>query len=164
MNAKVIRSILRQDPYSRNLFQGFSTPDLPLPIKKTPAVIILNTDTSDGPGQHWCTVIFDGSDICEFFDPLGLSPEHYGLHKPIMKRAEGILFNTVAVQHPLSLTCGHHCIFYVLKRSRGLSHSDVLQLYDYDNLRKNDSMVFRFVAHNFGYDRAQIYTPAAMFF
>ena len=41
--------------------------------------VISNTDTSQGPGQHWVTFYFPKRGPFEFFDSLGHRPEYYGV-------------------------------------------------------------------------------------
>lgn len=166
MNGHVIDSILGRDPHTSGIYQGFSTPDLPIKPKTFPALYILNTDSSKGPGKHWCVAFFPDKYTCEFFDPLGMSPADYKFHKPIFDVCNSILFNgrQNIVQHHLSSTCGHHCLFYALNRSRGLSASDILSLYSNTNLRRNDFMVYKFVIDNFGFHKAQVHVNSDLFF
>ena len=42
---------------------------------------ISNTDTSQGPGEHWVTFYFPKHGPFEFFDSLGHMPEDYGPQK-----------------------------------------------------------------------------------
>lgn len=166
MNGHVIHGILSRDPYTSGIYQGFSTPDLPIKPKTFPALFILNTDSSKGPGKHWCVAFFPDEKTCEFFDPLGFSPADYKFDKPLFNVCDVIHFNgpRAIVQYPLSSTCGHHCLFYALNRARGLSSSDILSLYSEKNLRHNDFMVYKFVIDNFGFHKAQVHVDTALYF
>jgi hypothetical protein len=150
MNGAVIQTILTRDPYTAPWFRGFVTRDLSLPNKfNKPALFILNTDTSKGPGEHWCALIIFNKRRCEFFDPYGKHPATYGFEKLIDEHVTATVYNPVMVQGKMPV-CGHHCLFYVLHRARGLSpHYIINKLYTPGNLKKNDATVFRF-ARRFG--------------
>jgi len=150
MNAEVIHQILTQNPFTRKLFQDFSTPDLPLPsMPKKPAMFVLNTDSSNGPGIHWCLAIFYEDNICQFFDPLGEPPDAYNFHISMLNKCANVLFNEFPVQAPLSSTCGHHCIFFAYHIARGLSSKEIMSKYSKQCLQWNDYMVNSFVHNNF---------------
>jgi hypothetical protein len=162
MNASVIEHILTSDDYTSQWYQGFSTPDLniPRPSKEDsgkPHLYVLNTDTSDGPGEHWCVaVLFLNRDICEFFDPLGMPPNYYGFEKPILRHCSKIKFNEYRVQSISSSTCGHHCLFFALNRARKISPEKILSKYSHFNFIQNDHMVYDFVVSNYGHVFAKI--------
>jgi hypothetical protein len=165
MNAEIIHHILSTDPFTRGLFQDFSTPDLPLPsMPKKPAMFILNTDSSKGPGIHWCLAIFNEDDVCEFFDPLGKSPETYNFHISMFNKCRNVLFNEYPVQSPLSSTCGHHCIFFAYHKARGLCLNDIMSKYSKQSLQWNDYMVNSFVHNNFGSAFAKIENTSIPYF
>ena len=49
--------------------------------------VISNTDTSQGPGEHWVTFYFPKRGPLEYFDSLGHMPEDYGVgFEMILKR------------------------------------------------------------------------------
>jgi len=161
MDSTTIRKILARDPRTKTIFQGFSSPDLDFPkIVKTPALFILNTDTSDGPGIHWCSAVFTKQKTCEFFDPLGKNPSTYNFDKSILKRCNKICFNEFPVQHDSAATCGHHCLFFAFHRARNMTPKRIMKKYSRTDLVNNDHMVFDFVAKNFGKTNAQI-SPGA---
>jgi hypothetical protein len=145
MNASVITHILSRDPYTHEWFQGFSSPDLPLPkIKRKPALFVLNTDDSDGPGEHWCVALIRNRNNCEFFDSYGLPPSAYNFESELLKQCKHVSYNEFRVQGT-SPTCGHHCLFYALKRARGLSSVKIYETFYSLDLERNDRMVYNFI-------------------
>jgi hypothetical protein len=147
MNSSVIKHILTRDPYTGPMFQGFSAADLLLPdkIKCKPALFILNTDTADGPGEHWCAVIIRNKNVCEFFDSYGLAPSVYNFETQLLDHCNKIRFNEFRVQGA-NPTCGHHCLFFALKRARGVTLHDMFtKHYSSTNLNANDRMVYKYV-------------------
>lgn len=161
MQSSTLKDILLNDEYAGPWFSGFAHPDVCIQrlLKhktKKPQLFILNTDNSYGPGEHWCLAIFFHPSNCEFFDPLGFHPKTYGFEEPLMERASHITFNNVRVQSFLSSTCGHHCLYYALKRARGQSPEAIIRTYNPFNFSANDKMVYNFVYHKFGPISAKI--------
>lgn len=84
------------------------------PLDRLPSILpanakfIVNTHSSNLPGEHWIAV-----DITKraAFDPLGIHYPHL-LYTYLVKR--GILyFNRFALQSPLSQACGAFCIYFL---------------------------------------------------
>lgn len=147
MNGLEISHILSLDPYTSKYFKGFGMSDTHrLSFRNVPtALYILNTDTSAGPGEHWCVVFFENQKG-EFFDPFGEPPETYDFPNLLSSRSvKNLEYNPIQVQSLTSTTCGHHCIFYALNRCRGSSMKEILKMYDLTNKAKNDDMVYNFV-------------------
>ena len=145
MNGAVITHILSRDPYTSSWFQGFSSPDLPLPrIRRKPALFILNTDNSQGPGEHWCVAIIRNRNICEFFDSYGFPPAVYKFEKQLLDHSKTILYNEFRIQGT-EPTCGHHCLFYALKRGRGLTSKHICEKMYTTDQKKNDRMVYNYI-------------------
>jgi len=150
MNGSVINHILSTNTHTNKWYNGFSSPDIPLPnIKKYPSLVILNTDTTDGPGEHWCVLIIYNRNKSEFFDSYGQSPSFYHFDKPIFEQVNNIQFNNVRVQGSYP-TCGHHCLFFSILRAAGHSMKNIL-LNKYSNhLLNNDQLVYNFIKNSYG--------------
>jgi hypothetical protein len=145
MNGAVITHILSRDPYTAPWFHGFSSPDLPLPrIRRKPALIILNTDNARGPGEHWCVALIRNRNVCEFFDSFGLPPAVYNFEAQLLKHCQNIRYNEFKVQGS-SPTCGHHCLFYALKRGRGFTAKQICEKMYSSNTERNDRMVYNYI-------------------
>jgi hypothetical protein len=145
MNSVRIEFILKHDPVTKKVFKGFAYPDYSESFSKYPALLIFNTDSITGPGEHWCACYFINKKFAEFFDPYGLSPELYGFKPIIQKYSKTIYFNEKPVQGLLASTCGHHVLFYSLHRARGMSSRTIINKLYSDNPRKNDNMVFKYL-------------------
>ena len=99
-------------------------------IKKTPATLIINTDPSTEPGEHWVAVRFDKS--AEYFDSYGLPPYYKEIAEFLERNSPDgkVVINHVTLQTPgLSVTCGHYCCLFVIFRSRGLEFEDMLAFF-----------------------------------
>ena len=80
--------------------------------------VISNTDTSQGPGQHWVTFYFPKRSPFEFIDSLGYMPEDYGVgFEKILNKI--YLKNVEQLQQSTSNVCGLYCAYYVIKRHTG---------------------------------------------
>jgi hypothetical protein len=149
MDGLQLMHLLSMDAYTTKYFGGLAmrdSEDLPNP-KLTPALYVFNTGLTSSKGEHWCAAFFD-NEKAEFFDPFGMSPMKYGFENLISKRRPLPTlheYNPVCVQDPLSILCGHHCLFYAFHKCRGLSLSDILALYTPDDLTKNDDIALKFV-------------------
>jgi hypothetical protein len=89
------------------------------PLDKLPNVIgnggyIVNTQTATLAGEHWLAVDVRNHQTY-LFDPLGF---YYPplLVSQLTKRTRHIVCNTIMYQHPLTTTCGQHCLLWLSKR------------------------------------------------
>jgi len=88
-----------------------------IPLSSLCECLIINIDHSGNPGTHW-TSLFVNNGSCFYFDPFGLRPPHeivqYMDNKPdVVDR----YFNTFPIQSPDEVTCGHYCIYMLIKLS-----------------------------------------------
>jgi hypothetical protein len=90
-------------------FQGVYPLDKIKPFKKRPIAIIVNTDKSNEPGEHWVSIFIDKNGSGEYFDSFGLPPLHDELIEYLnINCANGWRFNPIALQSDDSTTCGHY--------------------------------------------------------
>src|ERR1700753_241937 len=80
-----------------------------LPKRFSNKFIILNQDTSNGPGTHY-NLIFPTKQCVIFFDSFGILPcpeaEQY-----MKKSRKPILHNKIEMQNINSVLCGYYCLF-----------------------------------------------------
>lgn len=154
MNAGKISHALQQDPCTLKIFQGFAFPDLIPKLEKFPALIIINTDLSTGPGEHWCAAYIDQDKKCEYFDPLGMAPDEPLLRYNLLPLLRGICksytYTTRAVQSFSSTACGHHCIYFSLLRSRNFPLKTIIENFYTLDTKQNDGRVVRLVRQQYG--------------
>ncbi len=156
--------ILRQSAVTRPYFAGVYSADRvckklfsQLKGAHKPFFCIVNTDTSDGRGEHWLSVYVTDNNAVEIFDPLGLAPYAYKNLIPCFEELardndKSLIFNNRTVQGSLSSVCGAHCIFFVYKKlthNNMLSMEDLIDKYYTSNVDYNDCMVFRFIQKYF---------------
>jgi len=149
MNGGTISKLLSNDPLTRRIFDGFWFPDLLPILSKLPALIILNTDDSSGPGEHWCAAYFSPSKHCEFFDPLGEPPENtvlgYSFLHHLSTYAKTIEYNKEAVQDINAKTCGPHCIYFAYYKAREIPLKNIISDFYTADDKVNDDIVSEFI-------------------
>ena len=99
---------------------------LPKRIEQNESVIINLQDYFKGAGTHW-VVVYNKPDHknIEYFDSFALSPPEEMIQ--FMKTSgKPLEYNSGQIQTMDSIMCGYYCIYYILERSRGRKHVDVL--------------------------------------
>lgn len=110
----------------KNFIGVFPLNRLPLSLSTLPKPFsfIVNTDTSNLPGQHWLAIHFAENGIVQVFDPLATVYPATLTHYLARQKARRIIFNRVMYQHPSMKTCGHHCLRWLYK------HNPTNDIYD----------------------------------
>jgi len=107
---------------------------------KQPMALIVNTDQNiDGAGEHWVAIYADEKSV-EYFDSYGQPPMRVGFYRLLNHLGKKWERNTRCLQHFLSSTCGHYCLYYLVLRSRGHKMRDLLLTFT-DNTTENDRFV-----------------------
>lgn len=119
-------------------------------IPKRPFGLIVNTHPKTLPGEHWLAFYFPTHSYGEFFDSYGRAPDNSDFPVDIVRflelQAKTYTYQTLQLQHPLAITCGQHCLFYLIKRMKGVSYENILKLYSEKDV-KNDQMVKQYVVN-----------------
>jgi hypothetical protein len=102
--------------------------------------IIVNTDKSSEPGEHWVAITINKKEPSEYFDSFGLPPLHHELTEYLNKGEFGWVYNTVTLQSINSATCGNYCVLYATLRCRGYKYIDIIELFS-NNTKVNDKIV-----------------------
>ena len=148
MNSVDIFNILSNNPHSKRIFRGvYALDELPYIVDTSRRqAFVINTDYSDGPGEHWVSVYSNGFGRAEFFDSFGLSPTYYAeIEKFINRNFLSYTYNKRLVQDLTSSFCGVYAIYFVLMKSMGRSLVRSLSVFDSYKLRNNDKRVLELV-------------------
>lgn len=113
----------------------------PSAITKRPVVIVANHDKSNRPGSHWVAIYF-GYDHAEYFDSFGMKPPTH-FEKYLKRYTTHWIYNVHQIQSVISQYCGHHCVFFAVRKSQGKHLYDILKSYT------NDTALNDFNAHRF---------------
>ena len=113
-------------------------------VKRFPAGLVINTDSSDKPGEHWVAVYFTPDGSAEYFDSFGLPPLKRELLNLLNNRSFPFWrHNSICFQHWSSLTCGNYCILFLKHRSEGHSFCDFIRLFSNSKML-NDFLVLHY--------------------
>ena len=145
MNTSQINSLLRNCKGYIGAFARDLIPTVIIKKTKKPTLLIVNTDPSHKPGEHWITIYLDSKGSGEYFDSYGLPPLHTEIINFLNKMCPlGYGFNPVTLQCTTCITCGHYCVLFVMLRSLGYSYCDYISLFT-NNTLKNENVIRKFV-------------------
>lgn len=144
MNTRQLEKALKNHRDVRPYFKGVYACDrLPRTIpKRSPAVLVANTDPSSLPGKHWVAYYFTSGDTVYYFDSSGLPPYNSSLQKLLRQRKRRCLVGR-RIQGR-DQTCGYYCLYFILAMIRGYS----FECFG-DDLNANDRLVRRRVRQHF---------------
>jgi Adenovirus endoprotease len=152
MNANEIKRIISRDKTLRNSFIGiYASDELNFKLNRKPACLIVNTDPSYLPGQHWICMYIDRNGRLDFFDSLGLSSFAAHFKKFLTSNSLRQFYNNNRLQSSDSYVCGVYCLYFLYFRSRGFSMSSILKRFNVLNFAANDIIVCKFLYHKFHY-------------
>ena len=140
MNTIELINILNKDKFSRKLFCGVQPIDELKNFKfQKPCSLIINTDESSKPGEHWIALYITRNGNLEYFDSYGNKPFKKEIYHFIKKHRMNLIYNKKKIQSSLSTNCGKFCLLFVLLRTRGLSMKKIIRLFV--NYKNNDLLI-----------------------
>lgn len=131
------------DESTKQAFLGvYAMDNLPDRIPHLPIFVIINTQTSNLPGEHWKAIYISKEKIGEVFDSFAL-PVSIRLLQWMNIFSRKWIRSSLTVQSPLSALCGTYTLYYVLTRLHFRNLNSLLQVFSRD-LRKNDNLMEQF--------------------
>lgn len=101
--------------------------------------LIVNTDKSNMPGEHW-VALYKVNDCVIYFDSFGLPPLHEEIIKFIKANSiKGWYYNTINFQSVYSNTCGVYCVFYLTNYFNGGNFENFCKIFNF-NCNINDKL------------------------
>lgn len=132
------------DDKTNEAFIGIYAIDtLPQQILRLPMLLIVNTQASNLPGEHWKAIYISSERIGEIFDSLA-TPISIYLQKWMNAFTHKWSLSKITIQNPLSATCGAFTLYFVLNRLRKKSMKDCMSIFT-NNLYHNDMLMKTFV-------------------
>lgn len=132
------------DDKTNEAFIGIYAIDtLPQQILRLPILLIVNTQASNLPGEHWKAIYISSQRIGEIFDSLA-TPISIYLQKWMNTFTHKWSSSKMTIQNPLSATCGAFTLYFVLNRLRKKSLKDCMSIFTND-LYHNDILMRTFV-------------------
>lgn len=153
MNTQELTAILSKAPELKSLNAEVCAKDL-LPEKKPLDLraYIINTDTSEEPGEHWVALYFR-NDQAIYFDSYGQSPDENYVLPFIQRNARSWIENTKMLQSPWSRVCGMYCIYILHQLNRGLDLDTAIHqalMGTGEDLYQNDRDIEMWFSLNYG--------------
>ena len=93
----------------------FSIDRLPVNIPHLPLLFIINTNTSNLPGQHWKAIYINKNRVGEIFDSLATSVS-LRLEQWMNTNTKKWSLSSLTLQNPLSAFCGGYVLYYIMTR------------------------------------------------
>ena len=142
MRTKQLQKALRFHRDTKTIFSGVYPSDRLPPIPRGELVtLVVNTDPSHKPGQHWVAYFFTRTQAF-YFDSYGRQPMTPGLCK-LMRRRKRMKYFSRRLQGTGDV-CGDYCLYFILAMTWKL---------DFDcfgrDLKANDRYVRKFVRKYF---------------
>ena len=141
MDTSIIRKLLKTFKCFKGVFPCDQLPyDENLPLN-----IIINTDPSYLPGQHWVCVSINKNGFGQYFDSFGIEPfKEEILDFLDQKCTKGWRHNQVQLQNTKSITCGHYCVLYIIFMCQGLTNEEFIQKFSVITLDNDRRMLEMF--------------------
>ena len=149
MNTTQIDETLRR--VCGDTFVGvFARDQLPV-VRRRPALMVVNTDPSTKPGEHWTAIYLGDGRYGEFFDSLGEKP-NATVQNYMDANCDNWIKSERQLQSVVSRFCGHYCVFYCCYRSVGYDLNAISSLFTKDT-GLNCWLAHEFVCRRMGIKR-----------
>jgi hypothetical protein len=124
MDTKTIKRLLKQYKCFKGVFPSDRLPY----SSKLPLNIIVNTDPSHKPGQHWVSISINKFGRGYYFDSFGLPPMVKDIINFLNKKSSaGWSYNKIQVQNIKSSTCGNYCVLYTIFKCNNMGHKEFMR-------------------------------------
>jgi len=111
-------------------------------LKQRPCALIVNTDKSTKPGEHWVAIFLSDNGSAEYFDSFGLMPIHNEILMFLRKnKIKNLIYNSNQIQSITSNTCGAYCVLFVKFKCLKLKFCDLINCFS-NNKYNNDIKIF----------------------
>lgn len=143
MNSQEIAEFFKKDKQFKGIF---ASDRIPKSLKS--GGVIVNTDSSREPGEHWIAMFLDGNGCAEYFDPLGVPPIvpqiilWLSINSP-----NGCHYNCRPIQGLQSISCGLYCIAYLKFKFSGKSMVDFVSKFCM-HTNHNENNLLRMILEN----------------
>src|SRR5882757_6820875 len=106
----------------KNFCGTYARDRIPNMIPKNTGIVV-NTDDSSKPGEHWVAIF--NYDVAIYFDSFGLPPMHKEIIDFLDKISPfGWFHNSVTFQGLKSNTCGMYCVYFLKTYFKGKNFNE----------------------------------------
>ena len=145
-----LQCMARREPLTASQFEGvFAADQIPKHVRSYPAGMIINTDPSHLPGEHWLALHFPSAKEVEFFDSYGFPPVAYGDHFTKALKDKQVTRNRKSLQSADPNVCGYYCLFFLYHKARGKTIPQIEKVFRNEDRVGNDRLVVQFVRTHF---------------
>ena len=145
-----ITFVLNSNVSCKKMFIGvFAADTLPTNVNY-PCTLIVNTDKSNLPGQHWVAIDIDKNKVGYFFDSYGMTPYVTYFINFLNRFCKRWVFNSKPLQNINTFVCGQYCCLFVLACAEN-AIADFLKMYSTNDSYSNDAktiLKFNFIFVN----------------
>ena len=149
MNKKIALNTDQIDNLLKNCtkFKGAYACDQIPNVNDSEYSLIVNTDVSELPGQHWTALMFKGNNVY-YFDSFGRLfdnfsfPDDYRTYLRQLCGSKKVYFQNKVLQGFHSNTCGEYCVYFVKQMEKNVPFSSIFRNFS-DNLKANDLIILK---------------------
>ena len=105
-----------------------------------PKSMIINTQPSGHPGEHWVALVLTETN-CYYFDSFALPTIPLNIDMYLQPHYKGITYLDYRIQDSTSNYCGAYCVCFVLHVQDDLTYDQFSGHYYSDNLLENDEIL-----------------------
>lgn len=132
------------DECTRDAFHGVMSINLlPLKVSEFPWLAIVNTQTSNLPGEHWICLIIDSDGHGEVFDSMGRPPPSRVAQWMNTHCRHNWNYTTLVYQTPGTAICGAFVLYVILHRLQKRSLTETLRVFS-TSTHLNNELVTRY--------------------
>ena len=131
-----IESYLAEDEHFLGCFPKNKLPIFP---KQFPKSLIINTDDSSKPGDHWVALVLFKTK-CFYFDSISLPIVDLSILR-FLKLYKKVTYSNACIQDVASNQCGQFCIAFIENVRSKISYSKLVSMFNAVNLKYNDYIV-----------------------
>ena len=137
MDTSMIRKLFKNYKCFKGVFPCDQLPyNLSLPLN-----IIVNTDPSYLPGEHWVCISINKNGFGQYFDSFGLYPIKEEIFKFLEEKCyNGWSYNQVTLQNINSNTCGNYCVLYIIYMCENLTNEDFISRFNENTIENDEKM------------------------
>ena len=118
-------------------FPSDKLPEFPTEFPKS---MIINTDKTNQPGDHWVALVLT-KDKCYYFDSMGMPILEENIMNYIEPHYNDIKYSNSRIQDLKSNKCGAFCVCFVLFVTNDKTFKNFLKLFSEKNLSSNDEIL-----------------------
>lgn len=121
----------------------------PNPRQKNKFSVIFNLSKHNEKGTHFVAIFADETRLF-YFDPLGNACKNKDVLQFLSdhKFKRKIRKKFPKIQSNESIFCGYYCIGFILAMTKQLPLKQFFNIFDYDNLNNNDTIIIDFIHNN----------------